>query len=99
MLEFVRDAICLSGLSGTKLKCDVLGEYYNFWWGITSGGEREGYRYNTAIVELNAATGEIYIKDTQETVLGSSGHALELKVKKSPRTDNLTKVLHFLMCV
>ena len=93
MLEFVRDAICLSGLSGTKLKCDVLGEYYNFWWGITSGGEREGYRYNTAIVELNAATGEIYIKDTQETVLGSSGHALELKVKKSPRTDNLKVIL------
>lgn len=38
-LEFVEDAICLSGLTGTKLKSDVIGQYYPFWWGITSTGE------------------------------------------------------------
>ena len=44
-------------------------------------------------MELNAATGEVYIKDTYETVLGSAGHALELKVKKSPHTEYLKVVL------
>ena len=28
---------------------------------------------------MNAATGEVYLKDTDETLLGSSGHAVELK--------------------
>lgn len=74
------DAISLSGLTGTKLKCDVVGRYYPFWWKITSGGKSRKYQKPTAIVELNAATGEDYIKDTGETVLGSAGHALELKV-------------------
>jgi three-Cys-motif partner protein len=92
-LEFVEDAICLSGLTGTKLKCDVIGDYYSFWWGITSGGQRVSYGYPTAIVELNAATGEDYIEDTNETVLGSSGHALELKVTKFPQTANLKVIL------
>ncbi len=91
-LEFVGDVITLSGLTGTKLKCDVVGEYYPFWWGITSGGPSRNHRYPTAIVELNAATGEVYIKDTQETVLGSAGHALKLKVKTS-HTQNLKVVL------
>ena len=91
-LGFVGDAICLSGLTGTKLKCDVIGGYYPFWWGITSGGPGKEHRYNTAIVELNAATGEVYIKDTQETVLGSAGHALELKAN-SPHTVNLKVLL------
>jgi len=36
-LEFVGDAITLSGLTGTKLKCDVIGEYYPFWLNIMSG--------------------------------------------------------------
>jgi three-Cys-motif partner protein len=92
MLEFVGDAISLSGLTGTKPKCDVIGEYYRFWWGITSGGKSKDYRYPTAIVELNAATGEVYIKDAGETVLGSAGHALELKAN-SPHTNNLKVVL------
>ncbi len=92
-LEFVGDAICLSGLTGTKLKCDVIGEYYSFWWGITSGGLRANYRYPTAIVELNAATGEDYIEETKETVLGSSGHALELKMTKAPQTTDLKVIL------
>lgn len=81
MLEFVEDAICLSGLAGTKLKCDVLGSYYPFWWNITSGGQGANYAYPTAIVELHAGTGEVYIKDLKQIVLGSAGHALELKAE------------------
>ena len=92
VLEFKGDAICLSGLTGTKLKSEVIGEYYPFWWGITSGGRRRDYGYQTAIVELNAATGEVCIEDTGEIVLGSAGHALELKVN-TPNTDNLKVVL------
>jgi len=42
---------------------------------------------------LNAATGEVYIEDTKETVLGSAGHAMELKVKNAPNTINLKAVL------
>lgn len=91
-LEFVQDAISLSGLTGSKLKCDVIGEYYPFWWNITSGGPRANYEYPTAIVELDAATGEVYIKDTQETILGSSGHALDLKCT-NPNARNLKVIL------
>jgi three-Cys-motif partner protein len=91
-LRFEGDAICLSGLTGTKLKCDVIGEYYPFWWSITSGGQSKNYSYPTAIVELNAATGEVYIEDTKETVLGSAGHALELKAN-TPHTENLKVIL------
>jgi len=91
-LKFVRDAICLSGSAGSKLKCDVLGQYYPFWWRITSGGEKSGHRNPTAIIELNAATGEVYIEDTKETTLGSAGHALELKVT-TPGTRFLKIVL------
>jgi len=92
MLEFRGDAICLSGLTGTKLKSEVIGEYYPFWWGITSGGKGSDYKYPTAIVELNAGTGEVYIEETGETVLGSAGHALELKVE-NPHARNLKVVL------
>lgn len=92
MLEFVGDAISLSGLTGTRLKSAVIGWYYPFWWNITSGGKTRGFAYPTAIVELNAATGEVYIQDTEETLLGSAGHALELKVN-SQGTDNLKVVL------
>lgn len=87
-LDFIGDAISLSGLTGTKLKCDVIGEYYPFWWGITSGGPSRMHRFQTAIVELDAATGEVYIEDTRETVLGSAGHALELKTN-TRHTENL----------
>jgi len=93
-LKFVQDAICLSGLTGSKLKCDVIGEYYPFWWGITSGGQTANYEWPTAIVELDAATGEVYIEDTKETILGSAGHALELKVKNH-HTGNLKVVFSF----
>jgi three-Cys-motif partner protein len=91
-LEFVDDAICLSGLTGSKLKSDIIGEYYPFWWGITSGGPSKNYQYATAIVELDAGTGEIYIKDTREVILGSAGHALELKFS-NPNTNSLKVIL------
>ena len=53
-LEFVQDAICLSGLTGSKVKCDVIGQYYPLWWNITSGGKRTNNDLPTAIVELDA---------------------------------------------
>jgi three-Cys-motif partner protein len=87
MLKFMGDAISLSGLTGTKLKCEVIGLYYPFWWKITSGGRTGEYLKHTAIIELNAATCEDYIKDTKEVVLGSAGHALELKVKHLEEND------------
>ena len=39
-LEFINDAISLSGLTGSKLKSEIISEYYPFWWNITSGGDR-----------------------------------------------------------
>ena len=96
-LEFVGDAISLSGLTGTKLKCDVIGSYYPFWWKITSGGKSLHYGKSTAIVELYAATGEDYIKETGETVLGSAGHALDLKVNNLGETDIDTSNLKIIL--
>jgi three-Cys-motif partner protein len=93
LLDFIGDAISLSGLTGTKLKCEVIGAYYPFWWKITSGGQARSYSNPTAIVELNAATGEVYIKETNEIVLGSAGHALELKASMAPHTRNFSVVL------
>jgi len=92
-LEFEGDAICLSGLTGSRLKCSVISEYYPFWWNITSGGPSQNYQFPTSIVELDAATGEVYIKDTKETILGSSGHALDLKCSNQPNTRNLKIIL------
>jgi three-Cys-motif partner protein len=91
-LTFHNNAICLSGLAGTKLKCDVIRDYYPFWWKITSGGHRLNYQNPTAIIEMNAASGEVFLEDSKETVLGSAGHALELKAN-SPDTYNLKIVL------
>ena len=83
-LEFYQDAICLSGLTGSKIKCQILGEYYPFWWNITSGGESNKYKWPTTIVALDAATGEAYIKETNEIILGSSGHALHYQTTHCP---------------
>lgn len=91
-LKFKQDAICLSGLTGSKLKCQIIGEYYPFWWNITSGGKSRSYDWDTAIVELHAATGEVHIEETNEIILGSSGHALELKCC-NPNTRNLKVIL------
>jgi three-Cys-motif partner protein len=92
-LEFVGEAISLSGLTGSKLKSEIIGEYYPFWWRITSGGESNRNQWPTAIIELDAASGEMYIKDTHETILGSSGHALSLKL------DNLNTEHLKIICV
>ena len=92
MLEFKNDAIILSGETGTKLKSEILGKYYQKWWEITSGGKLRNFNYITTIIEMNAATGEIYIKDLDETILGSSGHALDLQANH-PNTHNLGIVL------
>ena len=93
MPRFHGNALVLSGLLGTKLKSDVLGQYYNFWWRITSGGANKNFRYITSIIELNAGTGEVYIEDINTTILGSAGHALDLKMKNVPDTRNLKIVL------
>lgn len=88
VLTFHDDAIELSGETGTKLKSEIIGKYYPLWWYITSGGNRLDYSKSTAIIEMNAGTGEDYIKDTDITILGSSGHALKLKAE-SPNTSQL----------
>jgi three-Cys-motif partner protein len=91
MLEFHGDAICLSGIYGTAIKSEVIGQYYEFWWKITSGGDKNGHGFPTGIVELNAGSGEVFIKDLDETILGSAGHAIELKKKLD--TKNTLKLV------
>lgn len=88
-LEFYNDAIVLSGETGTKLKSSILEEYYERWWKITSGGESRSHFFPTSIIEMNAATGEVYIKDTGEMLLGSAGHALQLKQRMNWKSRNL----------
>lgn len=92
MLTFHEDAIELSGETGTKLKSEIIGKYYPLWWNITSGGKSPEYSKPTAIIEMNAGTGEDYIKDTDTTILGSSGHALKLKAE-DPNTSHLEVIL------
>jgi three-Cys-motif partner protein len=90
--EFRGDAIELSGLTGTKLKCDILGGYYPLWWSITSGGSTIGHPKDTAIVEMDAGSGEDCVKETGEIILGSSGHALNLKMT-NPLASKLKVIL------
>ena len=92
MVQFHDDAIVLSGITGTKLKCEILGGYYPTWWGITSGGSTRNYPFMTAILELNSGSGEDYIEDTDETILGSSGHALQLRLE-NPGASKLKVIL------
>jgi three-Cys-motif partner protein len=88
-LGFHKDAIILSGETGTKLKSSIISGYYERWWDITSGGHSRKHRFPTSIIEMNAATGEVYIENTQETLLGSAGHALKLKDEKGWNARNL----------
>jgi len=81
MLKFFEDAIELSGETGTKLKSEILGAYYPLWWYITSGGPNNLHNNPTAFIEMNAGSGENYITDTKTTILGSSGHAIEVKAR------------------
>lgn len=92
MLTFHDDAIELSGETGTKLKSEIIGKYYPLWWHITSGGNFFEHSKPTAIIEMNAGTGEDYIKDTDTTILGSSGHALKLKAE-DPNAFHLKVIL------
>lgn len=93
-LEFKNDAICLSGVFGTKLKSNIIHEYYDLWWRITSGGPRNYFKFPTAIIEMNAGTGEIYIEDTKETIPGSAGSALDLKFNnRHSDNPNITLIL------
>ena len=78
-LEFKNDAICLSGLLGTNLKSKIVHQFYELWWIISSGGFPFSYSLPTTIIEMNSGSGEIYIKETDEIILGSAGYALELK--------------------
>ena len=91
-LEFVDDAISLSGVTGSKLKSEIISQYYPFWWNITSGGKAANNDWKTSILELNAATGEMFIKETKEIILGSAGHALDLKLGGA-NTKNLKIIL------
>ena len=79
MLDFHGNAIKLSGVTGSKLKSEILGVYYRLWWNITSGGQNRSIKFENSIVEMNAATGEIYLEDSHKIILGSSGHALQIK--------------------
>ncbi len=93
-LKFKNDAICLSGVYGTKLKSKIIHQYYDLWWQITSGGLRQNFRYPTAIIEMNAGTGEIYIEETKEIVKGSAGSALDLKFNnRHIENPNITLIL------
>ena len=92
MLEFRGDAICLSGIFGTAIKSEIIGQYYEFWWKITSGGYKRDFQNQTAIVELNAGSGEVFIKELNQTILGSAGHSLELK-KRLDKHNSLKLVL------
>ena len=92
-MQFKDHAVVLSGETGTKLKCEILKGYYPLWWSITSGGPNRDFRLPTSIIEMNAGTGLDYIEDTGETILGSSGHALQLKLEDERDTSKLKVVL------
>ncbi len=91
MLKFIGDAIELSGETGTRLKSQIISAYYKLWWNITSGGASKNYRFITSIIEMNAATGENILSDSKTIILGSSGHAVELK--NSQNTNSLIIIL------
>ena len=92
VLEFHEDALILSGTTGTKLKSSIIGKYYPLWWSITSGGPSRNFQLPTSIIEVNAGTGEDFVEETKETILASSGHCLQLKLKNA-NTSNLVLVL------
>src|SRR5438093_5252508 len=93
MLGFHGDALRLTGPAGTELKTRLLGKYYEFWWKITSGAAAGEYKLPSAIVDMNAGSGELYIEETGKTILGSAGHALQLKFDPDYSTVALKVVL------
>ncbi|MFQ5951253.1 MAG: hypothetical protein ACE5KH_04130, partial [Candidatus Geothermarchaeales archaeon] len=56
-------------------------------------GAGKEYALPTAIVDMNAGSGELYIEETGQTTLGSAGHALELKFGSSFPTEALELLL------
>src|SRR5207245_7721143 len=97
MLGFHEDALLLSGPAGTGLKTRILGNYYEFWWRITSGGESKRNEFPTAIVDMNAGSGELYIKELGEhssaqlgTRCGSSSISAILRMPSSLRSSRKT---------
>lgn len=93
MPGFHNDALILSGPAGSQLKTAILGGYYTFWWNIVSGGPRKEYSLPSTIVDMSAGSGELYVEETGRTILGSAGHALELKSRPPVPTDALRIVL------
>ena len=81
-LEFIGDAIALSGEYGSKRKTEIISDYYRFWLGVVA---RNQYVKTVNIVEMDAGTGELHFKDTGLTSLGSAGHALELRYNSVER--------------
>ncbi|MBD3159775.1 MAG: three-Cys-motif partner protein TcmP [Candidatus Lokiarchaeota archaeon] len=85
-LEFHNNSIVLSGSTGTKLKTGILTKYYKFWSEVTAGGRSRGFRFNNFIGDMNSGTGKVYIEDEDIEILGSAGHALELRYGSSGNT-------------
>ena len=77
-VEIEENSLCLSGETGTKLKTQIIERYYSFWLSVTTRG-RGRFADKVHIVEMNAGTGQVKIEETGEIILGSAGHALELK--------------------
>lgn len=84
-VEIDRGALCLSGLTGTKLKTEIVERYYSFWLSVTTRGKGRFGRRGVYIVEMNAGTGLVKVDETAERILGSAGHALNLKY--GPKKD------------
>jgi len=102
-LGFHNEAICLSGTTGSKLKTEIVANYYRFWLNVVHpkgeirGGKRPPWveqERNVFIVDMNAGSGELYIEDADETILGSAGHALDLAYGSGTRQyDRLHLIL------
>jgi len=92
-LGFKNNAIILSNETGTKIKSAIISDYYKLWWEITSGNISGNFRHYTSIIEMHAATGEIYIEETDETLLGSAGHALKLKLDRNQYETRNLKII------
>lgn len=90
-LEFVGDAIALSGEYGSKRKTEIISVYYRFWLSVVA---RNRYVSAANIIEMDAGTGELHFKDTGTTSLGSAGHALDLRYNS---TVAYAKKLHIVL--
>jgi three-Cys-motif partner protein len=90
-LQFVGDAIALSGEYGSKRKTEIISDYYRFWLGVVA---RHQYVRSVNIIEMDAGTGELYFKDIRMTALGSAGHSLNLRYNSK---DSFTRKLQIFL--